>query len=142
MNNTLIAKQSISIKAPASEVWKALMDPELTKQYLFGSEVVSDWKEGSPIIYKGNYQGKTFEDKGRVVKLEFEKLMVLTHWSPLSGVPDTPENYHTVNYELTPENGDTKLTITQDNVASEDEQKENERFWWTVLENIKKLLEK
>ncbi len=141
MNIKLIAKQSITISAPASKVWEALINPELIKQYLFGSEVVTDWKVGSSVIYKGTYEGKTFEDKGKVVKLDPEKLMVLTHWSPLSGSADSPENYHTVRYELVAEEGGTQLTISQDNNPSEDEQKQNEQFWGTVLQGIKKLVE-
>ena len=141
MNNTLIAKATITINAPAAKVWKALMDPELIKQYLFGAEVLSDWKAGSPISYKGTYQGKAYEDKGTVLKAEPEKLLLITHWSPLSGTADSPENYHKVSYELAAENSSTQLTITQDNNSSAEEQAQNAKFWQTVLEGIKKLLE-
>jgi len=141
MNNTLIAKATITINAPASRVWKALMDPELIKQYLFGADVISDWEAGSPIIYKGVYQGKAYEDKGTVLKADPEKLLLITHWSPLSGTADSPENYHKVSYELVTEDGSTQLTITQDNNSSAEEQAQNAGFWQTVLEGIKKLLE-
>ena len=141
MNNTLIAKATITINAPAAKVWEALMDPELIKQYLFGAEVLSDWKAGSPISYKGTYQGKAYEDKGTVLKAEPEKLLLITHWSPLSGTADSPENYHKVSYELAAENGSTQLTITQDNNSTAEEQAQNAKFWQTVLEGIKKLLE-
>ena len=141
MNNTLIARATITINAPASRVWEALMDPELIKQYLFGADVISDWKEGSPIIYKGTYQGKAYEDKGAVLKTEPEKLLIMTHWSPLSGTTDSPENYHKVSYELVTENSTTQLTITQDNNSNAEEQAQNASFWQTVLEGIKKLLE-
>jgi uncharacterized protein YndB with AHSA1/START domain len=141
MNNTLIAKATITINAPASKVWEALKDPELIKQYLFGAEVISDWKEGSPITYKGTYQGKAYEDKGAVLQAEPEKLLIMTHWSPLSGTTDSPENYHKVSYELVPKNGSTQLTITQDNNSSAEERAQNAGFWQTVLEGIKKLLE-
>ncbi len=141
MDKTLTAKATTTINAPSSKIWEALTNPDRIKQYLFGSEVITDWKEGSQVIYKGNYQGKAFEDKGNVVKVEPEKLLVLTHWSPLSGTADSPENYHTVSYELSPENDGTKLTISQDNNSSEEEQKQNEQFWSTVLETMKKLLE-
>ena len=141
MNNTLIARATITINAPASRVWEALIDPELIKQYLFGADVISDWKEGSPIIYKGTYQGKAYEDKGTVVKAAPEKLLLMTHWSPLSGTADSPENYHKVGYELVTENSSTQLTITQDNNSNAEEQTQNAGFWQTVLEGIKKLLE-
>jgi uncharacterized protein YndB with AHSA1/START domain len=141
MNNKLIAKATTAINASASRVWEALINPKLIKQYLFGAEVISDWKEGSPIVYKGIYEGKFYEDKGSVLKVEPEKLLLITHWSPLSGSPDTTENYHKVSYELAVVNGSTQLTITQDNNSSEEEQEQNAKFWKMVLDGMKKLLE-
>lgn len=141
MHKNLVAQQYITINAPTSKVWEALTNPGLIKQYLFGSDVVSDWREGSPIIYEGTYQGKAFQDKGVVLKTEPEKLLILSHWSPLSGLPDSPENYHTVSYKLTAENDGTQVNITQDNNSNEDEQRANEQFWGTVLGGLKKVLE-
>lgn len=141
MNKTLTAKATITINAPASKVWEALINPELIKQYLFGAEVITDWKEGSQIIFKGTYEGKAYEDKGNVLKVEPEKLLLITHWSPLSGSLDSPENYHKVSYELTAENGSTHLTITQDNNPTKEEQQQNANFWKMILDAMKKLLE-
>jgi uncharacterized protein YndB with AHSA1/START domain len=141
MNKTLIATASTSINAPVKRVWQALTDPKLIKQYFFGADVISDWKVGSPILYKGVYEGKAYQDKGQVLKVEPEKLLVATHWSPLSGVPDSPENYHKVSYELSSEKGGTHITITQDNNASTEEQEQNANSWKMVLEGMKKLLE-
>ncbi len=142
MANKFIAKKSISINAPASKVWKALTDPKLVKQYFFGVDVITDWKQGSPIIYQGVWEGKPFEDKGNVLKIEPEKLLLTNHWSPSSGLPDTPENYHNVRYDLVPEGRGTKLTITQDNNATEEEKDHSEQNWGAILEGMKKLLEK
>jgi uncharacterized protein YndB with AHSA1/START domain len=141
MNDKFTAKAKTTIHAPASKVWDALTKPDLIKQYLFGSDVISDWKVGSPIIYKGEWEGKSFEDKGKVLEIEPRKLLRSTHWSPLSGVPDSPENYHTVTYELSEKDGNTDVTITQDNNASEEEREHSEQNWKTVLDNMKRLLE-
>ncbi len=141
MNDKLIAQATTTIHAPASRVWEALTKPDLIKQYLFGSDVISDWKVGSPIIYKGEWEGKSFEDKGKILEMKPEKLLRSTHWSPLSGVPDTPENYHTVTYELSEKDGSTDVTISQDNNASEEERAHSEQNWKTVLDNMKRLLE-
>ena len=103
--------------------------------------VISDWNVGSPIIYRGEWEGKPFEDKGKILEIEPEKTLKSTHWSPLSGVPDTPENYHTVTYTLTGQGESTEVTITQDNNASEEEKAHSEKNWQTVLEGMKKLLE-
>ena len=141
MDKKLTAKASTTIHAPASKVWAAITQPEIIKQYLFDTEVITDWKEGSPIIYRGEWKGKPFEDKGKILQVEPEKRLVSTHWSPLSGVPDTPENYHTVAYELSEKDGQTEVTITQDNNASDEEKMHSEQNWKTVLDGMKKLLE-
>jgi uncharacterized protein YndB with AHSA1/START domain len=141
MNKTYIAKTSITINASASKVWDALTNPHLIKQYLFGTEVTTDWKAGSPITYKGVWEGKAYEDKGRVLQIEPGKLLVSTFWSSLSGLPDLPENYNTVRYELSSERGGTRLTIIQDNNASREEAEHSEQNWNMVLKGMKKLLE-
>ena len=141
MNNKFPAEATTVINAPASKVWDALTNPSLIKQYLFGTEVTSDWKVGSPITYRGEWEGKSYEDKGKILQIEPEKLLVSTFWSSLAGLPDVPENYKTVHYELSPEDGGTKLTITQDNNANQEEADHSAQNWNTVLDGMKKLLE-
>ena len=141
MNKALIAKATIIINAPISKVWDALTKPDLIKQYLFGTEVTTDWKVGSPITYKGEWNGKAYEDKGKVLQIESGKLLVSTFWSSLSGLPDIPKNYKTVRYELSVAGRGTNLTITQDNNDSQEEANHSEQNWQMVLEGIKKLLE-
>src|SRR5512135_780046 len=141
MQPNFIARASTTIEAPAARVWDALTKPELIKQYLFGSDVVSDWKVGSPIYYRGQWQGRAYEDKGTILEVQENERLVSTHWSPLSGVPDVPENYHTVAYELSERDGRTDLTIIQDNNASEEERQHSEQNWQTVLAGLKKVVE-
>lgn len=141
MNNKNTAKATTTIHAPVSKVWQALVNPEIIKQYLFNTDVISDWQVGSSITYKGEWEGKPFEDKGEILAIEPEKLLMSTHWSPLSGVPDSPENYHTVTYTLSDQGDSTEVTITQDNNATEDEKAHSEKNWETVLAGMKELLE-
>jgi uncharacterized protein YndB with AHSA1/START domain len=141
MNKTFIAKATISIDAPVSKVWDALTKPHLIKQYLFGTEVITDWQVGNPITYKGIWEGKAYEDKGRVLQIEPGKLLVSTFWSSLSGLPDILENYKTVRYELSAEGDGTRLTITQDKNDSQEEANHSEQNWKMVLNGIKKLME-
>ena len=142
MNQKFIAKATTTINASASNIWEALTKPNLIKQYLYGTEVTTDWKVGSPITYRGEWQGKTYEDKGKILQIEPEKLLVSTFWSSLAGLPDIPENYKTVRYELSPENGRTRVTITQDNNATQEEADHSQQNWNTVLDKLKELLEK
>lgn len=123
-------------------MWEALINPELIKQYFFGVDVVTDWKEGSPILYKGEWEGKPFEEKGNVIKVEHEKCLVTNYWTPTFDLPDSLENYSTITYELASEGGGTKLSIIQENVRSEKAKDDSEKNWNVVLDGLKKLLEK
>lgn len=142
MKQKFDATVSIIIDAPAAKVWDALTNPDMIKQYLFGTKAISDWKEGSDLTYKGVWEGKEYEDKGKIVKLEPGKILSTTYWSAFSGLPDTPENYQTVVYELAPQGGATQLTITQGNIPTEQARDHSAQNWNTVLDSMKKLLEK
>ena len=141
MDQNLTAEATTTIQAPAGKVWEALTRPDLIKQYFFGSDVVTDWKVGSPIYYRGEWQGRSYEDKGTVLDVQPGKRLVATHWSPLSGVPDVPENYHTVTYLLSEHDGATDVTIKQDHNASDEEKMHSQQNWQMVLAGLKKLLE-
>jgi uncharacterized protein YndB with AHSA1/START domain len=141
MGRGLVANASIDINAPRARVWDALVNPELIKQYLFGTTVVSDWKVGGPIVWKGEWQGKAYEDKGVLLRLEPERLIEYSHFSPLAGQPDTPDNYHTVTVEVSEMEGQTRVSLSQDNNASEEERQHSEAMWGMMLANLKKVLE-
>ena len=141
MDKTYTAKATIMINAPTSKVWEALTKPSLIKQYLFGTEVTTDWKVGSPITYKGIWEGKAYEDKGKVLQVEPGRLLVSTYWSALSGLPDLPENYQTVRYELLNENGGTRLNVIQDNNDTQESAQHSAQNWQMVLDGMKKLIE-
>ncbi len=141
MVENITAQATTTVHAPASKVWEALTNPALIKQYFFGSDIVTDWKVGNPIYYRGEWQGKSYEDKGTVLEVKPNKRLVVTHWSPLSGVPDMPENYHTVTYLLHEQDGSTDVTILQDRNASEEEKQHSEQNWQMVLAGLKKLVE-
>jgi uncharacterized protein YndB with AHSA1/START domain len=130
------------IKAKADKVWDALTNPELIKQYLFGTEVVSDWKVGSSIIYKGVWEGKPYEDKGTIKELIPNRLLSTTYWSSISSGEDKPENYLLVKYELSESNGETTVTISVDNNPTQEEADHVAANWAYVLQALKDLLEK
>src|SRR5918996_3425624 len=89
MNEQLTTEESITIDAPIARVWEALTTPALIKRWFFGVDTETDWSEGSPIVHRGEYQGKPYQDKGTIVKVEPERRLVHTHWSSVSGLPDS-----------------------------------------------------
>jgi len=141
MKNTLIAKAHITINAPVASVWNALVNPEMIKQYMFGTNAISDWKEGSPIVWKGEWEGKQYEDKGKIIQLRPESMLQYSHFSPLTGQADVPANYHTITIELSPDDKNTLLSLSQDNNATEEDREHSEKMWGMTLTGIKQILE-
>lgn len=140
--NNFTANASIIINVTPARVWEALTDPALVKQYLFGTNLTADWKKGGTIFYKGVWEGKEYEDKGIILDIVPEKLLVTNYWSGFSGLPDAPENYQKVSYIIKEKDGGTELSIIQENNESEEKTKHSEGNWNMVLGEMKKLLEK
>ncbi|MEA5455014.1 SRPBCC domain-containing protein [Sinomonas sp. JGH33] len=135
------AVASTTVAATRESVWEALTTPEQIKKYLFGSDVQSTWEVGGPITFAGEWQGKQYQDHGVILDAEPPGLLRISHYSPLSGKPDIPENYHTVEYRIEQEGDASKVTITQGNNSNEAEVTESEKTWQLVLANLKDLLE-
>ena len=135
------AKAEVLVNVPPDRVWSALTTPELIRQYLFGTTAVSDWKVGSPIVYRGEWEGKPYEDKGTILEIVPQKRLASTYWSAFSGLPDEPENYQTVTYDLAPAEIGTRLTVTQTKVTSQESADHLTKNWQMVLGNLKKFAE-
>ncbi len=142
MKSDISAKVSTVINAPVSTVWEALTKPEIIKQYFFGTDTITDWKVGSPLIFKGEWEGKKYEDKGTVLKFEPNKMLQYNYWSSMSGIEDKPENYVRITYFVSQEKEKTLLTISQENIPDEKTKEHSEQNWKKVLNNLKNLLEK
>jgi len=141
MGKGLTAKASMATNAPADRVWDALVNPAAIKMYMFGTNVVSDWEKGSSILWKGEWKGKTYQDRGIILQLKPRQLLQYSHYSPLSGLPDLPENYHTVTVELSSEGKRTNVTLSQDNNATEDERTHSRKNWEAMLTALKSFVE-
>jgi uncharacterized protein YndB with AHSA1/START domain len=132
---------SITVNAPAAEVWQALTDPAIVKQYFFGTNVKSDWKAGSPIIWEGEWEGKTYQDTGTILDIDPGKFVKYNYWSSMSGTENKPENYADITYSLSEKDGKTVLTVTQDNIKSKESKEHSEQNWQTVFGKMKEMVE-
>jgi uncharacterized protein YndB with AHSA1/START domain len=145
----LFVKSSITINAPALKVWDALVNPEQTKKYMFGCETVSDWQTGSPLLWKGSYEGKEMIFvKGIVLEILPPVFLKYTVIDPNAAMEDIPENYLNVTYNLEEQNGKTTLLVLQDGfeTAADGEKRYQDTYnngegWNPILVEIKKLVE-
>ena len=116
---------------------------------MFGCEVVSDWKAGSPLLWNVTYKGKEMVFvKETILELIPEKILKYTTFDPNITILDVPQNYLTVTYELETINGQTVFTVTQGdyNTVAEGEKRYKESYnngdgWNPILVEIKKLVE-
>ncbi len=144
----LIVRDEIVFNAPKSKVWDMLINPTITKQYMFGTEVLSDWGIGDPVIWKGKTESG--EDithvKGEVVRYDPENEVAFTMLDPNSGIEDIPENYVELSYTLEEVEEGTKLTITQGDYATvkqgESRMSDSAKGWGMVLPLMKEIAEK
>lgn len=141
MKKNLIAEASVLIDATATEVWKAITTPVMIRKYLMGTTVRSQFTEGSEISYEGEYNGKKYHDKGRILQVEPGRLFRSTYWSSMGGKPDAPENYNTVSYELVARGEKTEVILTQDGIGSEEERRHMVENWTAVLGKLKEVVE-
>jgi uncharacterized protein YndB with AHSA1/START domain len=132
---------SVTIAAPAAKVWEAITDNAKRKQWFFGVDTKTDWKEGSQLVHTGEYQGKPYKDKGEILEIEPGRLLVHTHWSDTSGVPDKPENYQTVTFMLSETDGKTNVTVAESNFPNAKARETSEQAWQQVLDALKQLVE-
>jgi uncharacterized protein YndB with AHSA1/START domain len=143
MTQTYSASTSVDIDAAPDAVWRALTDPTLITRYMHGTTVETDWSEGSPVTWRGEWQGTSYEDKGEVVTFEPTRRLAVTHWSPLTGEPDVPANYHHVGYDLEAfDGGRTRLTLTHGNSPTQEAADAMvANGWRPTLDGIKQVVE-
>lgn len=129
-----MARATFQIQASAADVWSVLVDP--TQRWMVGSTVTSTYVVGDPITFDGEWEGKPFQDHGEIVEVDPPRLLRYTHWSPLSGQPDVPENYHHLTFSLAESDGTTTVVLEQDGNGSADEVAHAEGLWRQVLEAL------
>lgn len=149
MKKPMFISNSISINVSAAKVWEWLVNPEKTRQYMFGCEAISDWKKGSSLLWRGMRDGKDrIFVKGDIEEIQPGKLLKYTVIDPTPDIDDVPENYLTVTYELTEKDGQTHFTVRQGDYSTvaDGERRYRESYnngegWNPILIEIKKLVE-
>lgn len=137
----IMATAETDIHATPDRVWDALTDPAQISAYMFGTRVETTWQPGTRITWSGEYQGREYEDHGEVVEIVPVRHLKVTHFSPLSGQEDVPENYHTVTYDLQERDGVTHVVLSQDNNANAYEAEHSAENWGMMLDGLRRHVE-
>ena len=136
-----VAHAECEISAAPQQVWDALIDPHAISAFMFGAKVDTDWAEGSPITWSGEYDGTPYQDKGEILEVDEGRRLRMTHYSPLSGQDDVPENYHTLDYRLEENGATTRLSLDQDGNDSAEQADQFAANWQMMLDQVKEYVE-
>ncbi len=135
------AKVQLTIHAPVAQVWDGLTNPVLVKQYFFGSELVTTWQPQTSIFFRGEWEGKAYEDRGTVLSHEPLKALSFDYFSSWSELEDSPENYMIIKYQVKVKGESTVLVISQSNIDTLEKKIHSAQNWKNMLSELKKLLE-
>jgi uncharacterized protein YndB with AHSA1/START domain len=138
-----VFRSSILIKATASKVWAVLTYPKMTKKFMFGGEAISDWKTGSPLVWRMEGTEKVL--KGTIVAFEPGKKLSYTIIDPDAPYPDIQENYTTVTYDLAEDHGQTTVSVSDGDFSAVADGKERYKRtvqgWGQSLKKLKEVAE-
>ena len=108
------SESSVTILAPASKVWLALTVPDLVKQWQYGSDLLTTWEPGTPIVFRNEWNGQIFEQKGIVLEFIPGSRLKYSLFVPRTDLRDIPEHHFFMIYELTESGGLTTVLFRQE----------------------------
>jgi uncharacterized protein YndB with AHSA1/START domain len=142
IDKELKVSKSIEINTSKERVWEVLTNPELIAKYLHGTKTITDWKEGSRIIFQGEYEGHKYKDKGNVLSIKPFEVIKYNYWSSFSETEDRQENYSDI--ALLIEKLDEKrvhFTWRQEGFANAEGYKHSQEGLQELIEKIKEIAE-
>jgi uncharacterized protein YndB with AHSA1/START domain len=132
---------TIVLNAPAEKVWDTLTKPDLVKQWQYGSDLITDWKVGSEIRFRNEWEGQVFEQWGTILEVVPNQKIKYSLFFPRPELEDKPENYFIMSYVLSEENQKTRLEIIQEDNRPGAIQEEPQGEENPILQGLKAIIE-
>jgi uncharacterized protein YndB with AHSA1/START domain len=127
------------IKTTREKLWNALIQPEFTKAYWYGSYQESTWKKGAKWELKMPDGGVA--DQGEVLEIEPQHRLVLK-WRNEFRPELKDEGYTRCTMELAQDGDAIKLTVTHEIDAKDSRMIDGvSNGWPKILSSLKSLLE-
>ena len=137
-----VVEVDTTIAAPPAKVWKAMQQGAMFP----GTTIETDWKIGHPITFKGEWEGRSFTDRGEIQSLAEPTELSFTHWSDNAKTGKRPPSWHVVNYRLEPSGSGTRVTLSQFNEGEKQDvddktKSEFRKNWEMMLDGLKQAAE-
>ena len=138
---SVLAQVRIHIPAPAAQVWQSLVTDGGLRRLFGADEIVCDWRPAAPITMRGYVRSRRFEDKGQIIAIHEGQRLRFGHWSELSGLANSPENYTLITLNLSPAEDDgTWLSVSKSlwlgKPAEIEPDTSTELLWMSVLSEL------
>jgi uncharacterized protein YndB with AHSA1/START domain len=136
-----INTSTLKINAARQKVWDTITKADLVKLWQYSSDLLTTWEIGSTIKFRAEWEGKVFEQWGKVLVFTPTEIVKYNLFAPGPDLEDKPENYFIMSYVLTEENGYTKLEIIQEDNRPNAVQEQPQGEENPVLKSLKELAE-
>ena len=138
----ITSKSTIVVNANKQKVWDALTKPEFVKQWQYGSDLLTDWKVGSDIRFRIEWDNEVFEQWGKILEIIPNELIKYSLFFPRPDLEDKEENYFIMSYIISEFKNAIKLEIVkEDNRSGVVKEKENNEEN-PILIALKEIIEK
>ena len=126
------------IRSTAEQVWRAIVDPDLTQKYYFGGRVESRWQIEAPYHYVG--PDGEIDIEGHVLEIEPHKRLVTT-FKP-KWFPQPTQEPSKLTWTIEDLQTFSLLTLTHEHIDDESfSEGQFHRGWLYVLSGLKSVLE-
>ncbi|WEK02273.1 MAG: SRPBCC family protein [Candidatus Sphingomonas phytovorans] len=140
MQSVFEIETSRFMPVPQEAAWRALIDPEQVRQYMFGAQVESSGVVGGPIAYRYEWDGKVFFDRGTITALEPPRMLAMTVARESDSGQAVPDGYNTLMFEVRHEPGGCRVAVRQGNNPSQELADRSKQNWDGVLDQLERFL--
>jgi uncharacterized protein YndB with AHSA1/START domain len=133
--------KTIGINASLNDIWKIVLNPDNKWGLAFGGGATAetDWKEGSPIIWRDTQNN--IGANGIVEVHQPEKYLQLHYYDDVNPRPGAALGHYYEKYSIVSENNEYILAVEIGKIAKRDIPS-HESMWDSAISMIKKLAEK
>ncbi len=127
---------AVTISATPDQVWRAITEPEMTRRYYYGTDIISTWEPGAEWT---SVSGDELYLRGRIVEVAPQRKLVQTfHVETDEAAASDPHS--TVTWELTPAGNATQLRLVHEGLAPATFEY-TDGGWERILGGLKALVE-
>ncbi len=127
------------IRTTPEKLWEGLTSAAFTRLYFHNTEVNSDWKVGSPVIYTGNDGTRIVE--GEVLAVRKPELLSFS-WRALWSEDLAAERHSRVTFEIEAMSAVCRLRVVHDDFdAGSKTYEQISQGWIGIICSLKSLLE-